>query len=241
MAVSWATAGLVAASANLANAAGVLRYIHNEVVGVDVAANARPPKCERKNGIDRIARYKVWMHNTQEVYDKIHGQFAPFRAMDYEMCSVPGCTEEWKKWGYVVGCQNGDRDYPGAVWYSFPGRCPSMKTGEKTAHCVWSEPGGSCYSPDGSHTCTYHYVRDGEVTLDELSGIDDYRTFCMDGGIEFKGPHSHNDDGVTIEFWKDYGNSTRNHERTQAMLDKFKEKYGLDPKFVEEPRCDAFR
>lgn len=241
-AVSWGTFGMIAASANLANAAGVLRYIHNEVVGVKVAANAHPPKCERKNGIDRIARYKVWMHNTQEVYDVKSGQFAPFVAMDNEMCSVPNCKEKmWDKYGYVVGCQKGDADYPGAVWYSFPGRCPSMKTGNKTFSCVMNEPGGSCYSPSGSRTCTYHYERDGEVMLDELSGINDYKEFCMDGGVEFNGPRD-GDEGVTVDFWKGYQNHERNQQRTQALTDLFAKKYGsLNKAFVEEPPCDAFR
>lgn len=231
--------GLAAMSANMANAPGVLRYVHNEIIGKDVTPSVVPPECERKFGIDRIIRYKVTMKNTQEVYNVMQGQFAPFVALDNEKCTVPNCQEMWDTYGYVVGCQNGDHDYPGSKWYSFPGACPSMPTGEKTWMCMFRDKGGSCPIVLGTKTCTFKYSWAGEVMLDDLVGIKDYKEFCENGGREFNGPGS-SDEGVTIDFWKEYHKPERNQERTEALLRAFADKYrGYDK--LEEPPCDSFR
>lgn len=217
------TWGLYGISCNLANAAGVLRYVHNEIVGRHVSARAKPPMCERGHGIDRIIRLTVTMHTTQAVYDKAHGQFMPFGAIDGQKYTVPGYDKLFEEYGYAVGCQGGDGAYPGAAWYSFPAE-------------------GMCMFPSGGSTCTYTYSGSGSITLDQLTGIDKlggYKKFCMDGGVEFNGPRS-NDDGVTIDFWKDYHDKEKNQNRTEALLKRFDEAAWFHPDH-EEPRCDTWR
>jgi hypothetical protein len=165
------------------------------------------------------------MKTTKEVFNVRHGNFAPFFAMDSGNCTVPKCKEFYEEKGYVVGCQNQPVEafhYPDAMWYSFPS-------------------GGSCYFVDGSHSCTFHVSKDGYVKLDELAGITpkykDYKDFCMKDGVEFNGPLAPNDDGVTLDFWKDYTDVERNKARTAHMLSLFDEKLGYN---LDDPTCDTF-
>lgn len=243
-------------SQNFANAGGVLRYIQNEVVGVKVVGSAKPPKCERKYNIDRIYRYKVTMRSTPEAFVKFKARngFLGFVAIDKGKCTVPKCDDLWwKPYGYVPGCQDQDMSghYPDSVWYSFPGRCPGL---DRTQPCrpeveELADPGGACRPsrsadgeltvPDGSKNCTFVYEPAGEITLDELVGIKkkygDFKTFCMQGGVEFNGPNK-DDEGVTLDFWKDYPNVERNKERIAAMLVLFQKKYPQLP-ILDDPGC----
>jgi len=84
---------------NAADLAGLMWYLHNEVV---VAA-------PRKFGITRILRYKTTVQNTQEFYDTRAKQFAPFFAFDSAKCTAPDCGSTWESYGFVVGCQNLNR------------------------------------------------------------------------------------------------------------------------------------
>mmetsp|Transcript_109485 Transcript_109485/g.266130 ORF Transcript_109485/g.266130 Transcript_109485/m.266130 type:complete len:389 (+) Transcript_109485:70-1236(+) len=241
-------------SANFANAAGVLRYIHNEVVGRKVVGTAAPPTCERKYNIEEIYRFKVTMRSTPEAITRHSSGFLGFVAIDKGQCTVPQCEETWwKPYGYVPGCQDQSVEafkYADALWYSFPGKCPS-KTYEES--CTEAEevvePGGACRPsraadgaltvPDGTPGCTYVYEPAGRVSIDELVGIrqqyGDYKQFCSQGGVEFNGPFS-NDDGVTLDFWKDYNDVEKNKQRTAALLALFKDKYPDMPD-LDDPGC----
>eukprot|EP00406_Dinophysis_acuminata_P073864 CAMPEP_0179259422 /NCGR_PEP_ID=MMETSP0797-20121207/25818_1 /TAXON_ID=47934 /ORGANISM="Dinophysis acuminata, Strain DAEP01" /LENGTH=563 /DNA_ID=CAMNT_0020967475 /DNA_START=57 /DNA_END=1748 /DNA_ORIENTATION=- len=83
-------------NANAADLAGVLWYLHNEIVG----------STPRKYGVIRILRYKMTMKNTAEYYRAYNKQFGPFVAFDNAMCTTAGCDSIWLKYGFIVGCQN---------------------------------------------------------------------------------------------------------------------------------------
>lgn len=84
---------------NVADLAGVLWYLHNEVVA----------EVPRKFGITRILRYKLTMQNTKEFFDRYHKQFGPFVAFDSARCTAPQGNALFNELGAVVGCQNLDR------------------------------------------------------------------------------------------------------------------------------------
>jgi len=174
---------------NAADLAGVMSYLHNEVVGMT----------PRKFNITRVLRLKVTMQNTQKMVDALRNPFSPFVAFDSGKCTVMNCDSVWNKFGFVVGCQNfnrdvanyvrespepttvsmrrlhtgSDRGLQGGVWYSLPGPCPDQVNAHKSEECRARMPGGRCQSQfvDGSRDCTYTSEYAGEVRLDELSGI----------------------------------------------------------------------
>jgi hypothetical protein len=187
---------------NTADLAGVLWYLHNEVIV------ALP----RKYKIDRIKRYKVTVKNTWEFWNVHKRQFSPFVAYDAARCSTPVCKDIYNQYGFLVGCQTqdlsiaaylspdqtswncekGSDDCHPPVWYSLPGPCPAMgmdngridpnKVGldvsaYKSKECLKKMPGGRCDKATGAPDCTYSYEDAGEIFLDELAGIDDYDNF----------------------------------------------------------------
>lgn len=85
---------------NVADLAGVMWYLHNEVV----------PSVPRKFGVTRVLRYKITLQNTWEFYSKFPKQFGPFVAFDSAKCTAPTCNHIWDNYGFVVGCQNLDRN-----------------------------------------------------------------------------------------------------------------------------------
>jgi len=84
---------------NVADLAGLMWYLHNEVV----------PSTPRKFAVTRILRYKITMQNTEEFYHRFPKQFGPFVAFDSGRCTAPHCNGIWKDYGFVIGCQNLDR------------------------------------------------------------------------------------------------------------------------------------
>ena len=57
--------------------------------------------------------------------------------------------------------------YPGAVWWSLPGPCPSKNYTQWTDWCKEREPGGYCdQTPTGQGNCTWTYEDAGEITID---------------------------------------------------------------------------
>jgi len=217
---------------NLGNLAGVMWYLHHEVV----------PHCPRHHGISRILRYRVTMKPSLEVFTAAAYKplFAPFVAMDTCRCTTPDCPALWQKYGYAPGCQEqqpgADYFYPPGVWYSLPGPCPSQDCWSKTASCKASEPGGRCLDPDGSRQCTWHLEPAGEIQLDELAGITDHAAFCKAGNEEFV-PHL--DHGVGAFFWDGFRNASLCRQRVEAAERLFRSKYPSMPMSYPMPKCLA--
>lgn len=127
---------------NVADLAGVLWYVHNEVV----------TSTPRKYHIDRIKRFRISVKNTQEFWNVHHRHFGPFLAFDAGRCTTVSegrstCDDCYGQYGFIVGCQPKDLDIcsgylspaqtvancrPGSaecrapLWYALPGPCPSM-------------------------------------------------------------------------------------------------------------------
>merc|ERR1719436_835616 len=180
---------------NAADLAGVLWYLHNDVVS----------ETPRKYQIDRIKRYKVTMKNTQEFWNAHHRQFGAFVAYDAGRCTSLNCKEMYYQYGFIVGCQAVDMQGAGylsdvrtnwnciagsdqckaPLWYSLPGPCPAMGmkrthgkrnvvhldvNRDKTPECIKRMPGGHCKTVTGAPDCTYSYEEAGEILLDNLTG-----------------------------------------------------------------------
>jgi len=126
---------------NAADLFGVIWYLQHEVVITN------PPKF----GITRIMRFKMTTRAPEALYQK-GMQFGARYAYDSRECTGPGiCEQEYKKYGYFVGCNNlGEWPYPkfdvhysSGIWYSLPsaGDCAGIPTGAND--CTWShEPAG---------------------------------------------------------------------------------------------------
>lgn len=176
---------------DLASAAGVMWYLHNEVVKL----------CPRHYNISRVIRYNVTVFNPPSVYAMRQGQFGPFVAFDYGQCTVPNCPHLWEQYGYAVGCQKQDVTrwkYEDSFWYSLPGKCPSQKWSNKSSECAAQELGGNCSQPNGTQTCTWHAEQVGEVLVNDLSGISDLAAFCAAGNVEYD---ENTDKGRGCSFW----------------------------------------
>merc|ERR1712232_818930 len=198
---------------NMADLAGVLWYLHREVVS----------SVPRKFHITRILRFKVTMKNTQELYDAHPKQFGPYVAFDDG--SATGRSDIWTKYGFLVGCQIVNDDlfnyHPpcdstdpshchSGKWYSLPGACPEKKTYEKYPACSRAWPGGRCPSAavTGQRDCTYWVESAGEISLDELEGIGDYKHWYRsynEHGVEVANgnrEYSYDlDRGIGMSFW----------------------------------------
>lgn len=213
---------------DLASAAGVMWYLHNEVVKL----------CPRHYNITRVIRYNVTVFNPPNVFSVRQGQFGHFVQFDYGKCTVPDCPTWWAQYGYAVGCQRQDVvrwKYEDSFWYSLPGRCPSQIWSNKSSECEEQELGGSCSAPNGTQTCTWHAEKAGEVTVNELSGISDLAAFCAAGNVEYD---EKTDKGRGCSFWDDKFNASRNKERVLALERHFAQRYGVSA--MPEPLCDGF-
>lgn len=180
---------------NMADLAGVLWYLHHEVLKV----------VPRRYDINRILRYKV------TVMSPPGSKFGAFVAFDAGQCTVPGCSTIWNTSGFTVGCQTLDvyhrllgnyvsdfderiipqqpphlestvlhgRQLEGRLDNASGGRALGQRALLATPYRdglhggVWfSLPrGGRCPVPTGTRTCTYTYEPAGEISLDELTGI----------------------------------------------------------------------
>jgi len=237
-----------------ASAAGVLWYIHNEVVRV----SCLPPSMERHYGITRIQRFKVKVKNTEQVYARSGGPhlLGRFTQFDSGKCTIPNCDAVWDDFGYHVGVQMTtfkpgtmgfpyyENRYSNALWYSLPGSCPEKEWNDPgKKECAKNRPGGACRNeagdslPTGTSTCTWQIDGDiREVTLDELTGITDYKAFCAAGNKEYDTATDH---GVGLSWWDHREDDEANAERTRLLLAKFAEKYPEDPVFLD-PIFDGF-
>jgi len=235
---------------NAADLAGVMWYLHNEIV-----PSFAP---HRKYNITRIKRFRITMKTTWEFYNVHRRQFAGFVAFDGGRCTVPDSHRLWDRFGFVVGCQHqdmtvaayqsssrtsvGECKYPncyGAVWYSLPGPCPDMGFEGKSPQCLAQMPGGLCRggAVTGARDCTYRVEDAGEISLDELAGIEDRKEFFFAGKHEYVGKL---DAGVGCTFWNGKHDAHLCSVRMERVKALFKSKYpglpGCDE--LEEPPCD---
>lgn len=227
---------------NAANLAGVLWYLHHEVV----------MECPRKFGIEKIRRMKVTMQNTCDLYNDTKTQFGPYSAFDTGKCGVKGCDLVYQKYGSVVGCQHipfntglfaAYCEQPNcgyAHWYSFPGPCTKQDAFTKTDECIAQDPGGLCNEVNGERDCTYKFENAGEVYLDEL-----YKTvnqwypwseFCK-SELEY---NNKTDYGIGVTWWNEIYSSGKCRERYNNITALFKKKYPKMPESYPEPRCDYY-
>jgi len=206
---------------NAADLAGVLWYLHNEVVHM----------CPRKYSITRVLRLRVAVRRPMTGY----------MAFDMGKCTVPGCDRVWRRSGYAVGCQvvpyGGSPAVPSGIpgnWYSLPGPCPSRENGLKDQACMAAQPGGACRGA-WNDRCTYMVEHAGEVRLDELTGIRNYTAFCQAGNLEYS-PAT--DSGIHFSFWDGKFDLSRCRQRYDALLAAFRRKYPNEPrsaKYLDEP------
>jgi len=233
---------------NAASLAGVLWYLHHEVVIV----------CPRKFGITRLRRLKVTMRNTCELYKDKQTQFGPYVPFDTGRCTTPQCDEIWNDYGAVVGCQHipfnsgifaaycrqpsHEDTYEHcayAQWFSLPGPCPSQSVNNKSKACKDKIKGGFCNSPTGQKDCTYHVEDAGEINIDDLydKPIGDMNAFCGSGKMEYNNQTDH---GVGINFWDGIYNPLNGQARIKAVRERFKKKYPHMPERLSDPHCDFF-
>jgi len=247
---------------NAADLAGVMAYLHNEVV----------VSTPRKYRIDRIRRYKVTYKTTQEFFNVHHRYFGGFLAYDAAKCTTPICAKVYHQYGFIVGCQTldtmltayrprkettwancepGHCDMP--VWYSLPGPCPTEGLAQsdieqkgslnvyaaKSADCMQRMPGGRCKAggpPTGLPDCTYSVEDAGEVLLNELVGIPDYAAFWE--GTRNKEYDPDSDDGIGNHFWAGKHDAAKCNARLEAVRHLFGAKFPQFPVRLEEPPCD---
>lgn len=185
---------------NAASLAGVMWYLHNEVVktcdGTGFLASATAVG-DRKFQIDLIRRVKITMKTTLPL--KSAGMnFGPLQSFDSGETTGPhlysatdgvgtgwASVKEWEQFGYNVGCgylgdwpHNSEpggwtsgKSYPDCIWYSLAGPCPEMPRASATEACKVTQPGGLCAGPTGQGNCTYSYEEAGFINIDELVGI----------------------------------------------------------------------
>lgn len=231
--VEGAAQGYPWENVNTGNLAGIMWYLHNEVV-------ERTP---RKFGATRIMRYKVTTKATAPLFEK-GMNFGLRFAFDFGMCTGPfNCAEQFGKYGYFVGCNyvdqwptdewKGQNHYPGATWFSLPGPCSSKRFPDRAPSCRLSDPGGHCAFPNGEGTCTYSYEPAGEISIDELVGIPDYAAFQAKGGREYRRT---TDRGRFTSFWDYKGDPAACMRRLEAARQLFAKRCGGDD--LPAPPCD---
>jgi len=203
--------------------------LHDEVVTT----------CPRKYHITKVRRLKVTMYNTEDLYQiPPHTQFGPYMEFERGRCTVPGCSEYWRRFGYVVGCQNQDTSiarYVNGVWYSLPGRCPSRAFFHKSEFCFSHEPGGHCADPNGNRDCTWNIEEAGEVRMDEFEGLNDFNNQCKEGDV---GYDPTKDTGTITNFWQHKQDPWKCSQREAMLRSLFERRAPVPP--LEEPQCDRW-
>mmetsp|Transcript_78714 Transcript_78714/g.163714 ORF Transcript_78714/g.163714 Transcript_78714/m.163714 type:complete len:561 (-) Transcript_78714:516-2198(-) len=223
---------------NMANLAGALWYLHNEIVN---------NKGSRRFDKTRIQRFRVKTKSTQPLIE-LGLNFGVRFAFDKGRCTGPyDCQAQWDKFGYFVGCNvvdewptgqwQGKVHYPNAVWWSLPGTCTSQLFDHHTQTCAQKQPGGACNDPTGSGTCTYSYESAGEISIDELEGIDSFESFARNGGWEY---NNKTDEGVHMTFWNNKYDDAACQWRLDHARQLFHNKYPnmATESDLPEPRCD---
>lgn len=235
------------ANADLTTAGAAMFYLHNEIVWHAKSrsgTNFADPKT-------RIVRYKVMTKATQPLFD-LGMNFGVMHEFDITECTGPFECENFKRFGYTVGCENWVEGsaanfphqkwntlnkYPEAAWFSLPGPCPMAKLGQKSKGCLETQPGGKCpgeMEPNGQGDCTYNTQYAGEIKIDKLVGISDYQNFVASGGREYD-PLT--DQGVHLNFWDGRFDSVLNEWRTRKLMQLFDDTYPSE-RTIDAPECD---
>lgn len=221
---------------NMANLAGVMWYLHNEIVN---------NRWHRRYGKTRVQRFQVTTKATQPLANS-GMNFGVRYAFDSGNCTGPfNCTEQFEKYGYFVGCNRVAefptqqwRDkvfYRDAVWYSLPGHCPTRSWHQHDGVCHLSEPGGHCAGvPTGQGNCTYSVQPAGEVSIDEIEGIADFGRFAAAGGWEY---NNQTDRGIGMTFWDKKYNASACDRRMKRVAQLFAQRYP-DAPALSAPACD---
>jgi len=224
---------------NMANLAGALWYLHNEIV------NNRGHRRFHKT---RVQRYKVTVKATQPMVDD--GLLWGTRfAFDAGECTGPwNCMDAWQRYGYFVGCNRVDEFptqqwrgkvyYPNASWYSLPGKCNSRRYNKHSVECELEEPGGVCDDVTGQGNCTYSYTSAGEISIDELEGVENFADFVAAGGWEY---NNQTDRGEHMTFWDDKYNTTaceRRLARARELFEALPSRGNVTQEDLPEPVCD---
>mmetsp|Transcript_20596 Transcript_20596/g.47609 ORF Transcript_20596/g.47609 Transcript_20596/m.47609 type:complete len:243 (+) Transcript_20596:1-729(+) len=230
----------------MTNLAGAMWYLHNEVVWHEGGRSGT----YFSSPVTRILKFRIQYKATQTLLN-LGMNFGVMNAFDSGACTGPFECDNFQKAGYVVGCEtwpdgpanfphtqwNNLNHYEGATWYSLPGECPSKSYKEKTPECIKDEPGGMCpkgKTPTGTYDCTWTYEQVGQISIDELEGIDDYEAFKNGGGREYE-PKS--DKGVHMSFWDGLTDPAACARRVASAERMFRQKYpDLPP--LEDPKCD---
>eukprot|EP00929_Paragymnodinium_shiwhaense_P095802 TRINITY_DN5709_c0_g1_i1.p1 TRINITY_DN5709_c0_g1~~TRINITY_DN5709_c0_g1_i1.p1 ORF type:complete len:626 (+),score=113.04 TRINITY_DN5709_c0_g1_i1:86-1879(+) len=251
---------------NTGNMAGVLWYLHNEVIVTCEGKGFLSSGIigDRKFAVDRIRRVKVTVKPTTPLVAK-GINFGALQSFDSGETTGPhratkdcgpgtgfGSTPEWDEYGFHVGCGKiGDwphqewksgKSYPNTVWYSLPGPCPQMTYKRQTEQCQTAFPGGLCSKATGQGNCTFQYEEAGYIMIDHLVGIQpkwkNRMEFCQKCKTE-GGPTWRG--GCGLDFWGEtIYNKEDNEKRVQLALDEFHKKYPNMPKEEDlpAPACD---
>ncbi|CAK9031945.1 unnamed protein product [Durusdinium trenchii] len=226
----------VMGNVDMADLAGVMYYLHHEIVKI----NATPGV--RMNGITRILRFLVTVRPSNQLVRQMKA-FMPFVAFDLGKCSVPGCNKLWDHYGFAVGCQKQgastgfaytSSNDPSGAWFSLPAACPALPIGKKDEACMTQYPGGRCDDLSVSSSCTYSTDFAGEVFLDDLAGINNYAKWQREGHLEYD---PLKDKGVGTSFWNFRGSTAWCERRMQRVRSLFKERYPLLPEDLPAPAC----
>lgn len=250
---------------NTADLAGVLWYLHNDVV----------VQAPRKYRIDVIRRWKVTIKPTQEYWNIHHRMFGAFAAFDSGRCLAQGCDKAFQHYGYLVGCaqavdgqQSGYRtssktlDCQGKtggagqclptapIWYSLPGACPlkayaSGGDSGKDSDCITANPGGRCDAPSGAPDCTYSVEDAGNISISKLVGFESEEAYndwwkADPDNTEYVNQLLDGtvvDGGVGMHWWNQKYDVAHCAARVQAAQDMFRENFPGFPD-LDEPMCD---
>lgn len=233
---------------NLGNIGGMLWYLHNEIVWHPGLQRSGTYFSTAKT---RLERFRVKMRATQPLWG-LGMNFGVVNEFDFTRCTGPFGCHNFARFGFTVGCETWVKGslsdfphtqwdsvnfYPGAAWYSFPGACPSQPLNAKTEECRKREPGGRCTTggdPTGTGDCTYTYEKVGEISIDELEGLEDPEQFLKLGGQEYD---KDTDRGTIMHFWDDMNNVTANQIRIDHAHEVFRSKFPGQPD-LPDPPCD---
>lgn len=237
---------------DMANIAGALWYLHNEIVWhhwIRAGTYSSTPKT-------RIERFKVQTRATPALFAK-GMNFGVVNAFDLGQCTGPYLCENLVYYGPAVGCETwtvkdnrsfgnnfphqqwlNQNMYPNSVWYSLPGGCNSRKFWDVTASCLAAEPSGACpkgiSSPTGERNCTYTYEKVGEISINALENISSFDNFVESGGVEYDRV---TDKGTQMSFWDEALNVSACQMRIDRVKALFKQHYPTQED-LPDPVCD---